>query len=232
MHNGGEPNAQAPAYWLLLEDDPQVSLALARYLGQFAPVRHATTLAEARPLLAAVHRCCGVVLDVDLPDGCGLDLLAELRRRDVRVPALVVTAHSKHEHISRAQKLGAQFLWKPWDQGNLEAFVDQALSQPSFRHDFERCLGQYAEQHQLSPRETELVRHVSSGVALKEIPDAMGISANSAKTMVRRILLKTRSAAIGDVTRTLYRRMLGPSGNGRERAGSGGLPRVDDEAGA
>ncbi|MDZ4693542.1 MAG: response regulator transcription factor [Deltaproteobacteria bacterium] len=212
-----ERDLTASPYWFLLEDDPQVSMALARFLGQYAPVRHATTLGESEALLSNIHRCCGVLLDVDLPDGSGLDVLENLRRKEIRVPALVLTAHSKHEHISRAQRLGAQFLWKPWSQDNLQAFVDQAMRQPSFRQDFERCLGEWSEQHQLSPRETELVRHVSSGIALKEIPDVMSISQNSTKTMVRRILLKSQATAIGDVTRQLYRRMLGPSGQAPTR---------------
>jgi DNA-binding NtrC family response regulator len=89
-------------------------------------VVEAATLAEAR---AALDRGVDLMLlDVLLPDGNGLDLLAELRNKAGRPPIILISAHATAEVATRAKAQGAfDFVHKPFDLDAIAALVDSAL---------------------------------------------------------------------------------------------------------
>jgi DNA-binding response OmpR family regulator len=75
-----------------VEDDADFRAILARSLSDAAEWRGATTLREAESLLSEA-RFDLVVLDIDLPDGSGLDLLERLKNAPGGpVPVLILSA--------------------------------------------------------------------------------------------------------------------------------------------
>jgi DNA-binding NtrC family response regulator len=84
------------------------------------------TLGEARRLLA--KKTFDVVLvDIRLPDGNGLDLLAELHASNPGTQVVVLTAFGSVEVAIRAMKQGAfDFLMKPCKLGEIEAVLAKA----------------------------------------------------------------------------------------------------------
>src|SRR5262249_26062609 len=73
-----------------------------------------------------------LVTDLRLPGLGGLDLLRELRRRDVDVPAIVITAHGTVEDAVAAMKLGAfDFLSKPFSPADLLHMAGRAAAGPA-----------------------------------------------------------------------------------------------------
>jgi DNA-binding response OmpR family regulator len=101
---------------ILLVDDDQVLLDLLGFLVQqagFAPV------VASDPTGAIAHLekqdPLVVVLDLNLKPWDGFDLLAELRRRSVTIPILVLTARSDEDDKVRALDLGADdYIVKPF----------------------------------------------------------------------------------------------------------------------
>lgn len=86
----------------------------------------AKTLEEARSLLD-VQRYDVIVLDLNLPDGLGTDLLKELRLKSDRTPVLVLTAEfSVDDRVSTLNSGADDYLVKPFDHRELEARI-QAL---------------------------------------------------------------------------------------------------------
>jgi DNA-binding response OmpR family regulator len=65
-----------------------------------------------------------VLLDVMLPDGDGLDLLAERRRAGDRTPVAIITAHEERDLPARAHASGAAVLTKPFAYADLLACVE------------------------------------------------------------------------------------------------------------
>ena len=105
---------------LLVEDNEDLRFAMRRFLARrgFAideadgVEQGQERFAEARPDV--------VIVDYALPDGDGLELLADLRRKDPELSAIVLTGRATIELAVRAIKQGAdQFLPKPVDMESL-----------------------------------------------------------------------------------------------------------------
>ena len=75
---------------LIVEDDKTLNNGIAMTLGGYEIVQ-AYHLAEARRLLADSHPDL-VLLDINLPDGSGLDFCRELKK-DSEVPVIFLTAN-------------------------------------------------------------------------------------------------------------------------------------------
>lgn len=89
----------------------------------------ADSLEQARQLIAA-HRYDLILLDMQLPDGHGLELLRALRQQPETqtTPVLIVSADATEEASAKARQSGAQdYLRKPLDVLKTLALVDQYL---------------------------------------------------------------------------------------------------------
>lgn len=113
---------------LLLEDDVVSATFLREALVALpACVEHAGDLAGARRLADDGH--CLWVFDARLPDGHGADLLAELRGRGLRVPALALTAEDDPAALRRLEAAGfAKVVRKPVSVRDLQAVVRECLA--------------------------------------------------------------------------------------------------------
>ncbi len=114
---------------LLVEDTASLSLTYRTVLGRAGhDVGCAYTLAEARAATGG-ERFPVVLLDLQLPDGDGLELLAELRRSAPETRVIVVTANGSINRAVEAMRAGAfDFLVKPFDEGRLLSAVRNAIA--------------------------------------------------------------------------------------------------------
>ncbi|MCM5558928.1 response regulator transcription factor [Pleomorphomonas sp. JP5] len=107
---------------LVVEDDPVLADGLKVGLGLTgSTVDVVFTAADARAAMSAT-RFDAVVLDRMLPDGAGLDILADLRRQGDATPVLLLTALD--ETVDRIAGLDAgadDYLGKPFDLDELAA---------------------------------------------------------------------------------------------------------------
>lgn len=111
---------------LLLEDDlalgEGVRLALQ---SEERPVTLCRTLAEARRALDEDGPFALLILDVNLPDGSGLSLLAEAKGRS---PVILLTANDMETDIVTGLELGADdYITKPFSLAVLRARVNTQL---------------------------------------------------------------------------------------------------------
>jgi CheY-like chemotaxis protein len=77
--------------FLFVEDDPLVVRSVSRLLAPFAAVRAATSKAAALAELGAPRVWCGFIVDLALPDGSGLDVLARALEEHPGTAAIVLT---------------------------------------------------------------------------------------------------------------------------------------------
>lgn len=116
---------------ILIEDNAPLAESLRETLESFDfVVDHVRTLSSARSALdLGVYDL--VVLDLGLPDGDGVDLIRQLRRRQVATPVLVITARDALEDRIRGLDSGADdYLVKPFAPAELAARCRALLRRP------------------------------------------------------------------------------------------------------
>ena len=95
---------------LLVEDHGFFRQALAMYLEReagLAVVGEAGTVAEGRDFAANGNRIDIALVDLNLPDGDGLEVIRALRQTNPQVCILVFTISEDAEHRARAIEAGA-----------------------------------------------------------------------------------------------------------------------------
>ena len=121
-------------YLLLVEDEPMVQINNKKLLERRGyKVRQAFTLTEARAIIAGAPPRA-IVLDIQLPDGSGLDFLREFRKTST-APALMLTAMGTPADIIKGLEAGGDYyLPKPYDLRifltHMEALLRRAAIMP------------------------------------------------------------------------------------------------------
>jgi two-component system OmpR family response regulator len=109
----------------VVDDEPHIGLVLRPFLEQLGyRVSFARSLADARAVLGAAPPD-GLLLDLHLPDGSGLDFLRDLRAAGstARLPVLVLTGEGEERVLREARRLGAALVTKPFSPTKLSQRV-------------------------------------------------------------------------------------------------------------
>lgn len=195
-----------PVPVLVVEDDPLVAKRLAAIMLQMGYRKKglifAATLAEARKYI--IKRKIGFALvDLGLPDGSGIDLIAELRRNDSEVGILVVSAWSTHDTVFSALRLGATgYIIKERDDVEVALALRSALRGGAPIDPFiaGRIIAELnpnsADTNKddrvqaLSPREFQILRLVAQGLGNREIAEELKLSRYTVETHIKHIYRK------------------------------------------
>ncbi|MFG0315897.1 MAG: sigma-54-dependent transcriptional regulator [Planctomycetota bacterium JB042] len=141
---------------LVVEDDEAARSAMAEILSdeRFDPVP-VGSLREAETALGGESPPSGLLVDVTLPDGSGLDLLETVRAAAPAAEVVVITGDERVETVVDALRRGASdYLTKPVDVARLSAIlrdlrrrlagsteVEQALEEAAATGRFHRLVG-------------------------------------------------------------------------------------------
>ncbi|HEX7974469.1 MAG TPA: EAL domain-containing protein [Anaerolineales bacterium] len=88
-----------------------------------------------------------LLLDIQLPDTTGLELLRQLRREGRKIPTIITAAHGPEQIAVDAFRLGVQdYLAQPFDADRLSEAIQHALNGSRLEHDRARLNAQLREQ--------------------------------------------------------------------------------------
>jgi two-component system nitrogen regulation response regulator GlnG len=113
---------------LVVDDEKSILLAFQKaFRNEEVEVVTAQTGAEGIAL-AQSERPGVVVLDVQLPDQSGLEVMSQLREYDARCPVIFISGKSTTSTAIEAMKQGAfEYLLKPLELSQLRRVIDQAF---------------------------------------------------------------------------------------------------------
>lgn len=147
------------------------------------------------------HRPACVVTDLRMDGMSGQDLLDELHRRGIAIPALVITAHADTPTTVQAIRSGAQTLLdKPCRESDLWEAVQraldsdrQALADEARRADVRRRLDS------LTPAETMVLDRVLAGDPNKVIASKLDIAVRTVEARRQSIYQKLKADSVAEI---------------------------------
>ena len=175
----------------MLEDDPPLARGLVRFIRAYGEAVHVGTAREADTLLADRATWRGQFIDIALPDGSGLDVLARARRAHPLTPAMVLTGRAEPEAINTAYDLRADYVVKPVARARIERFLTRACKPSGARDGFAAIVAQYG----LSGADVDILRRAAAGQDRGSIAKARGSSILTVKKQIATMLAKTGSAS-------------------------------------
>jgi FixJ family two-component response regulator len=146
-----------------------------------------------------------VLLDVHMPGKSGLDVLNELDGAGFPAPVFIISGQGDIPMAVRAIKDGAfDFIEKPFDADTVVQRVDEAI-----RAEKRRSVAgdQHGDQDvvvvagNLTPRERDVLREITSGATNKEAGRKLGISPRTIEVHRARIMEKLGARNTADLMR-------------------------------
>jgi DNA-binding NarL/FixJ family response regulator len=142
-----------------------------------------------------------LVLDINLPDKDGFEVLEEVKRHRPALPVIMLSSYSEPRVAVRSLRLGASgYVTKGSAADTLILAIRDTLAGRTYvTPDLARQL--FAEQsgtqtllphEQLTPRELEVLKLVANGLTAKEIAARLGLSDKTVATYRARIAEKTK----------------------------------------
>ncbi len=179
------------ARFLVLEDDPLVARGLVRFIGAFGDPVQIGTAREADALLADGPEWRGLFIDIGLPDGSGLDVLARARRVHPVTPAMVLTGGTDAEAINSAYDLRADYVVKPVDRARVERFIVDTCKPSAVRNEFAAIVAEGC----LSDAEADILWRAAAGQDRDAMARGRGSSIHTVKKQIATMLAKTGSGS-------------------------------------
>jgi DNA-binding NarL/FixJ family response regulator len=162
----------------------------------------------------------GIVVHAILKDDTsGLDVLEAVRAAGLDTPALAVASHGDSRFISRARRLRAEVVSESSGSGAFAGFARRAVALHwTGTERLALVVDALAAEHELAPRESELVAAAVTGMPRRIMAGQLHVSENTIKVQVRRVLAKIRAASLDDVAdEILWRAMAGASFSRKSR---------------
>jgi RNA polymerase sigma factor (sigma-70 family) len=153
-----------------------------------------------------------LVLDVRMPGRSGLELQRDLAAANRQVPIIFITAHADVPMTVQAMKGGAiEFLTKPFRDQDLLDAVEAGLARDRARREGDRALSALRECFEtLSPREREIMIHVTAGRLNKQIASDMGIAESTVKVHRTHLMRKMKARSLPELSRMADMLKLAP----------------------
>jgi two-component system response regulator FixJ len=199
------PHMRNPIIYIV-EDQPAVRFALGEMLSVLG--REVQTYGSAGEFLLALDatRPSCLLADVRMPDMDGIELVRELARRSVGIPAVLVSGYADVRMAVEAMKAGAEdFIEKPCgDELTLAierciALATMRLSGGRSEDDLERRF------RSLSPSETKVFDLVAEGRTCEEIAATIGKSPRTVEYYRAQIMSKMQADNIAVLVRQAVR---------------------------
>lgn len=175
---------------LVVDDDQAIRWALKEALGSWGFVPHeAASVAEALTRFKA-DSPAAVLLDIDLPDGSGLDVLREIKREHPETIVIMITGNVHINNTISALRGGAyDFIAKPLNLEELRVTIRNGIEARQLRREVEQVRKERA-------REFNFRQIVGDSPAMKKM---LGLAAKVAESEVASVLLQGESGTGKDL---------------------------------
>lgn len=178
---------------LVVDDEKSIRRLVEKELGsQRRRITTAGSVKEALKLFK-LETFDVVLLDMRLPDGNGLDLLAQLQEQAPEVQIIIITGHGDVDNAVQAMKLGAyDYIGKPFDLDRLALVMEKAFQRTCLQR--ENRLLRRTQPAQASPKlvghssALENIRFLIRKVAPTHVPVLLTGESGTGKNVVAQLI--------------------------------------------
>ena len=202
---------------IFVENDPNVRLRLQRAISGLADIHEigsAATYREADALLSQ-FKFQMLIVDLDLPDGFGLDLIRRTAANMPEVDIMVLANANDDPHVVSAIESGATgYVLKTEIENSLVSAIRLLAAggspvSPEVAKSVLRALRTYTthtiekttapiQPNPLSERETEILQLLAKGMSFNEIGDILTISPHTVTAHIKKIYRKLQVHSRGE----------------------------------
>lgn len=202
---------------ILVENDPSVRFRLERVLEGISDIHligSAASKREADSLLSQFAFQM-MIVDLDLPDGFGLDLIRKTASQHTNIDIMVLANSNDDPHIVSAIEFGATgYLLKSEIEHNFVSAIRLLAAggspvSPAVAKSVLRALRSYTthsvekntslmQPNPLSERETEILHLLAKGMSFNEIGDILTISPHTVTAHIKKIYRKLQVHSRGE----------------------------------
>jgi DNA-binding NarL/FixJ family response regulator len=189
---------QDPIRVLTVDDHPLVREGIAALVSRcndIEVVAEGGSAAEGIELFS--HHIPDVTLmDVRMPDMCGIDAILAIRAKAPRARVIVLTTYHGDALVQRALKAGAQaYLLKSAVRSDLIDSIRAVYAgQTRINHEVAVQIAKHINNDPLSDRELDVLRLIASGNSNKSIARRLQITEGTVKSHVKSILAKMHAS--------------------------------------
>jgi len=135
---------------LVVDDDADIREVLGDRLASLGYRVFAAEAAKAGLELLERQNPQLVLLDIEMPDMNGIDMLREIRRREHDVTVVMITAYGTIERAVEAMKEGAyDFIPKPFEPDHVALIVAKALERERLKRELELLTEEVDDRHRM-----------------------------------------------------------------------------------
>jgi DNA-binding NarL/FixJ family response regulator len=191
---------------MIVEDHPETAYTLRQIFEEDRDFTLTGVYPDVRRTSAAVNEADVAIVDIKLPDGSGIDLIAVLRKRLPHIKILMYTAIEEGPTLLKAMGLGASgYLLKGTPASQIPDHVRVAAQggvtfSPKIAEVLLGLSRKRPEAEILTERETDVLRQLALGFTSGEIAGKLEVSAATVRkhleNIYRKLDVKSRSGAI------------------------------------
>ena len=186
---------------LVVDDHSLVLQGMERMLERVAEIKKVHTATCGAECCAMIESCCFdlYVLDIELPDMSGFELIEKIRRHHPQARIIINTMHEQVWVINKLLKYNVDgVILKSSESSVVEAAAREVLQGrsyccPRFSHIsllLKKCNRSQFEKDVPTRREMDVLRAIAGGHNSAQIAQILGISENTVETHRKQLFLK------------------------------------------
>jgi len=196
---------------IIVDDHPVIRRGLKQIIGDEPDMEVIGEAENARECFSLVRKtdCSLIVLDINLPDRSGFDVLIQLKSEKPNLPILILSVHPENKFASRLVKAGASgYLIKESAPAELVKairkvnsggkYVSASLAEKLISQD---VASEKPSHESLSNREFQILCMIAQGKSLKSIAEKLCVSEKTVSTYRSRVMEKMKMSTNSDLTR-------------------------------
>jgi DNA-binding NarL/FixJ family response regulator len=158
-----------------------------------------------------------ILMDIEMPGGNGIEGVRVVKQNCPHIKIIMQTAFEDDEKIFAALQAGAEgYILKTASVTQIAQSIDEVMKggasmTPSIALKVMRYFNQEKiakTDYNLSPKETEVLKHLATGLSYKMIADEMGISYFTVNNHVKKIYEKLQVHSLGEAVALAHKEKL------------------------